>query len=89
MDEQWLETYVKPVAKPSGYEHYCDNMYKHILLKLGNLPMNELRTAVVQQFLNGEALRGNLRTGGPLSAKNAADTDYSQVSCGGYFLSEC
>ena len=47
--EQWLETYVKPVAKPSGYEHYCDNMYKHILPKLGNLPMNELTTAVVQQ----------------------------------------
>lgn len=68
--EQWLETYVKPVAKPSGYEHYCDNMYKHILPKLGNLPMNELTTAVVQQFLNGEALHGNLRTGGPLSAKS-------------------
>ena len=68
--EQWLETYIKPVAKPSGYEHYCDNMYKHILPKLGNLPMNELTTAVVQQFLNGEALHGNLRTGGPLSAKS-------------------
>lgn len=68
--EQWLETYVKPVAKPSGYEHYCDNMYKHILPKLGNLPMNELTTAVVQQFLNGEALPGNLRTGGSLSAKS-------------------
>lgn len=68
--EQWLETYVKPVAKPSGYEHYCDNMYKHILPKLGNLPMNALTTAVVQQFLNGEALHGNLRTGGPLSAKS-------------------
>ena len=37
---QWLATYVKPVAKPSGYEHYCDNMYKHILPKLGNLPMS-------------------------------------------------
>ena len=68
--EQWLATYVKPVAKPSGYEHYCDNMYKHILPKLGNLPMNELTTAVVQQFLNGEALHGNLRTGGPMSAKS-------------------
>lgn len=25
--------YVKPVAKPSGYEHYSDNMHKHILLQ--------------------------------------------------------
>ena len=67
---QWLATYVKPVAKSSGYEHYCDNMYKHILPKLGNLPMSQLTTAVVQRFLNDEAQHGNLRTGGPLSAKS-------------------
>ena len=60
--------YVKPVAKPSGYEHYSDNMHKHILPQLGSLPMNKLTTAVVQRFLNGEALHGNLRTGGPQSA---------------------
>lgn len=68
--EQWLETYVKPVAKPGGYEHYRDNMHKHILSKLGNLPMSKLTTAVVQRFLNDEAQHGNLRTGGPLSAKS-------------------
>lgn len=62
--------YVKPVAKPSGYEHYSDNMHKHVLPQLGSLPMNKLTTAVVQRFLNGEALHGNLRTGGPLSAKS-------------------
>ena len=28
---QWLELYVKPVAKPSGYEHYRDNLEKYIL----------------------------------------------------------
>lgn len=32
---QWLELYVKPVAKPSGYEHYRDNLEKYILPCLG------------------------------------------------------
>lgn len=68
--QQWLEVYVKPVAKPSGYEHYYDNMYKHILPKLGDVPLKSLTTAVVQHFLNEESLHGNLRTGGALSAKS-------------------
>ena len=68
--QQWLEVYVKPVAKPSGYEHYYDNMYKHILPKLGDMPLESLTTAVVQHFLNEESLHGNLRTGGALSAKS-------------------
>ena len=68
--QQWLEVYVKPVAKPSGYEHYYDNLHKHILPKLGDMPLESLTTAVVQHFLNEESLQGNLRTGGALSAKS-------------------
>lgn len=68
--QQWLEVYVKPVAKPSGYEHYHDNLHKHILPKLGDMPLKSLTTAVVQHFLNEESLHGNLRTGGALSAKS-------------------
>ena len=43
--QQWLEVYVKPVAKPSGYEHYYDNLHKHILPKLGEMPLESLTTA--------------------------------------------
>lgn len=68
--QQWLEVYVKPVAKPSGYEHYYDNLQKHILPKLGDMPLKSLTAAVVQHFLNEESLHGNLRTGGALSAKS-------------------
>lgn len=39
--QQWLEVYVKPVAKPSGYEHYYDNLHKHILPKLGDMPLKK------------------------------------------------
>ena len=66
----WMETYVRPVAKPSGYEHYHDNMYKHILPHLGHYRMNKLTTPVVQAFLNDRAKHGNLRNGGPLSSKS-------------------
>ena len=68
--EFWLETYVRPVAKPSGYEHYHDNLCKHILPLVGNYRLNKLTTPVVQAFLNEKAEHGNLRDGGPLSAKS-------------------
>lgn len=68
--EFWLEVYVRPVAKPGGYEHYCDNIHKHILPKLGHYRLNQLTTPVVQTFLNEQAEHGNLRTGEPLSAKS-------------------
>ena len=68
--EYWLSTYVRPVAKPSGYEHYHDNMYKHILPELGELRLTELSTSVIQKFINEVAEHGNLKTGGPLSAKS-------------------
>lgn len=68
--EYWLETYVKPVAKPSGYEHYHDNMYKHILPCLGDCKLSKLKVPIIQDFLNQKALHGNLRNGGPLSSKS-------------------
>ena len=48
--QQWLEVYVKPVAKPSGYEHYYDNLHKHILPKLGDMPLKSLTTAWYSTF---------------------------------------
>ena len=67
---QWLELYVKPVAKPSGYEHYRDNLEKYILPCLGRCSLERLTTPVVQAFLNQMGECGNLRTGGPLSSKS-------------------
>ena len=66
----WLATYVRPVAKPSGYEHYHDNLCKHILPALGEFHLDQLTTPVIQAFLNQKSKHGNLRNGGPLSAKS-------------------
>lgn len=66
----WLADYVKPTAKPAGYEHYLDNCEKHIIPKLGALTLRELTPAVLQRFFNEESAGGNLRDGGALSAKS-------------------
>ena len=60
----WLENYIRPVAKPSGYEHYRDNVEKHILPRLGDTPKSALSPRVLQQIINEEARSGNLPSGG-------------------------
>lgn len=65
----WLETYIKPTAKPSGYESYQFICLKHICPKLGEKKLSEVTPGMLQSFLNKQAARGNHRTGGPLSAK--------------------
>ena len=66
----WLENYVRPIAKPAGYQHYRDNVEKHILPHLGKIPLGELTPRVLQQFLNQQARNGNLRDHDPLSTKS-------------------
>ncbi|MFI3169676.1 MAG: site-specific integrase [Faecalibacterium sp.] len=66
----WLETYVLPTAKPSGYEHYYDNCHKHIIPVIGDVPLGNLTPSILQRFFNEKARTGNLRTGGPLSTKS-------------------
>ena len=66
----WLDTYVKPIAKPSSYEHYRDNCEKHIIPSLGEIPIGEISAKMLQRFFNGQARTGNLRDHGPLSTKS-------------------
>lgn len=68
--DYWLETYIHPTHKPSGYEHYADNCRKHIIPQIGKLALSDITPSVLQKFFNNRAEYGNLRTGGPLSAKS-------------------
>lgn len=68
--EYWLEVYIKPSHKPSGYEHYTDNCRKHIIPVIGNTPLSEITPSLIQKFFNERSAHGNLRTSGPLSAKS-------------------
>lgn len=66
----WLENYIRPVAKPSAYEHYRDNCEKHIIPELGELSLNSITPRIIQNFLNKQSRCGNLKTGGALSTKS-------------------
>lgn len=66
----WLETYVKPTAKPSGYAQYRDICTGHIIPAMGDTPLEAVTTAQLQAFFNHQKDHGNLKTGGPLSAKS-------------------
>ena len=68
--EYWLEVYIKPSHKPSGYEHYADNCRKHIIPVIGHVSLSEITPSLIQRFFNERAAHGNLRIGGPLSAKS-------------------
>ena len=59
----WLDAYVKPVSKPSGYEHYRDNCVKHIIPAIGDIQLGNLTPRVLQRFFNEQARTGNLRAG--------------------------
>ncbi len=67
---EYLDEYVRPSCKPSATEHYADNLLKHAVPVLGDFPLDEITAPIIQKFLNKEAASGNLRTGGPLSAKS-------------------
>ena len=66
----WLESYIRPSCKPAGYAQYRDIVDKHVVPAVGTVPLAELTTGILQQFLNREAACGNRKTGGPLSAKS-------------------
>ena len=66
----WLESYIRPSCKPAGYAQYRDIVDKHVVPAIGAVPLGELNTGILQQFLNREAACGNRKTGRPLSAKS-------------------
>lgn len=55
----WLESYIRPSCKPAGYAQYRDIVDKHVIPTIGAVPLGELNTGILQQFLNREAARGN------------------------------
>ena len=68
--EYWLDNCIKPVAKPSTFEHYADNCRKHVIPIIGDLLLSEITPSILQKFFNERSEHGNLRNGGALSAKS-------------------
>ena len=55
---EWLNCYVKSQVKERTYEKYCHLAKAHILPELGEYHLNELSTAVLQQFVNTKMYQG-------------------------------
>ena len=78
---EYLETYVKPVCKPSSTAYFADNLLKHAVPHLGNLPLSQIDSATLQRFFNQQAAHGRLADGGPLSAKSIRNLRTAVSGC--------
>lgn len=63
----WIENYIKPSAKVRTYIRYEQLIRMHIVVKLGDLDVNDLTPIVLQSFVTELLNTGNLRTGKKLS----------------------
>ncbi|MBC9784100.1 site-specific integrase [Heliobacterium chlorum] len=67
---QWLDTYKKPVLKPSTYALYEMTFRTHIEPTLGKKTLQNLQTAEIQKLINYKAKNGKLDGSGGLSTRN-------------------
>ncbi len=64
---EWLENYVKPSSKPKTYLRYYEIVTRHLYPALGSYEMTTLTPIILQRFISGLSLSGNLKTGAGLS----------------------
>lgn len=76
-----LEDYAGPVCKPSATASLADNLMKHVVPTLGDVPLEQITSAMLQRCLNQEAAHGNLRNGGPLSPKSVRNIRTALSTC--------
>ncbi len=68
--KEWLENFVKPTSKPKTYLRYSEIVDCHICRGLGSYELDELTPLVLQKFTTDLLKRGNVKTGGGLSANS-------------------
>lgn len=66
---KWLTVYVRPKVKPGSYANYDHIARTHIIPALGNIPLQYLRTNVIQEFYNQKIKNGRLNGKGGLSPR--------------------
>ena len=79
--DEYLEVYVRPVCKPSATAYFADNLLKHAVPALGDMPLSEIDSATLQRFLNDQAAHGRLKDGGPLSPKSVRNLRTAISGC--------
>lgn len=67
---EWLDNYIKPSAKEKTYSRYANITYKHIIPKLGDIDIDDLRPLMFQKFTTELMINGNRTNGKGLSANS-------------------
>ena len=65
----WLYTFRYVRIRETTQDDYRLTIYRHIIPKIGDIPLSKLSIEDIQAFFNDELTHGNLLTGGPLSVK--------------------
>ena len=67
---EWLTNYVRPSAKEKTYSRYSEVSKQHLIPKLGEYELEELKPLILQRFVTELLESGNLKTGKGLSANS-------------------
>ena len=65
--ERWLEDYAKPNLGPRTFEGYKSIIYRHIIPKLGNLALTQLKPEHLQRYYSEKLTNGRYNKKGALS----------------------
>ena len=74
--KDWIYTWLlekKDYIKESTYANYSNNIFNHIIPKLGNYYLNELNHKIIQDFLLGLSKNGRKDNNGGLAEKTIKD----------------
>jgi integrase len=53
--QQWLMNYKKPKLRHTTYSNYCCSLNYHIKPVLGNVPLNQITTGMIQKFYTSKS----------------------------------
>ncbi len=66
--EEWLEDYIRPASKTRTYLLYRNIAEKHLMRCLGDYDIKCITQPILQKYVSGLTVNGNLKNGGPLSS---------------------
>jgi len=68
--KDWYKVYVEPNLEQTTADGYNVNIEKHIIPYIGDIPLQKLRAANIQDLYNQLKEKGNTKNGGTLSGKS-------------------
>ncbi len=67
---EWLENYIKPASKARTYLRYRAIAENHLIPSLGDYEIDTISRSMLQKYVSGLTVNGNLKNGKPLSSNS-------------------